>query len=195
LKPLRIKRNHAGIAERQSVKVSSKQVRPKTKRFLPASFAPHRLNRKLRCLSWSSSPENSASASSLPQPPDLPAPQPAVVVGEEDLPNYTASTLNFDANRAEFEELARSAGATIAAILVQRRQKPDPSSLVGRGKLDEIVSAVASTNASLVLFGHDLTPHSSAISRPGFPAMSSTVRSSYWMSSPAMPKPVKASSR
>lgn len=82
----------------------------------------------------------------------------AVMAGEEDLPPHTASTLDFDASRAEFEELARSAGAAIAATLVQRRQKPDPSSLVGQGKLDEIVEVVASTNASLVLFDHDLTP-------------------------------------
>jgi GTP-binding protein HflX len=66
--------------------------------------------------------------------------------------------LDFDAGRAEFEELARSAGATIVATLVQRRQKPDPSSLVGQGKVDEIVEVVTSTNASLVLFDHDLTP-------------------------------------
>ena len=77
---------------------------------------------------------------------------------EEDVPSPAAPTLDFDASRAEFEELARSAGATIAATLVQRRQKPDPSSLVGQGKLEEIVGAVASTNASLVLFDHDLTP-------------------------------------
>jgi GTP-binding protein HflX len=82
----------------------------------------------------------------------------AVMAGEEDLPGHAASTLDFDASRAEFEELARSAGATIAATLVQRRQRPDPSSLVGQGKLDEIVNVVASTNASLVLFDHDLTP-------------------------------------
>ena len=82
----------------------------------------------------------------------------AVMAGEEDLPVHTASTLDIDASRAEFAELARSAGATIAATLVQRRQKPDPSSLVGQGKLDEIVGVVASTNASLVLFDHDLTP-------------------------------------
>ncbi len=81
----------------------------------------------------------------------------AVVAGEEDF-SEPAATLDFDAGRAEFEELARSAGATIAATLVQRRQKPDPSSLVGQGKLEEIVAAVASTNASLVLFDHDLTP-------------------------------------
>jgi GTP-binding protein HflX len=82
----------------------------------------------------------------------------AVVAGEEEVPGPAASSLDFDASRAEFEELARSAGATIATTLVQRRQKPDPFSLVGQGKLDEIVGAVASTNASLVLFDHDLTP-------------------------------------
>jgi GTPase len=82
----------------------------------------------------------------------------AVVAGEEDLTDHAGSTVDFDASRAEFEELARSAGATIATTLVQRRQFPDPTSLVGQGKLDEIVSAVASTNASLVLFDHDLTP-------------------------------------
>jgi GTP-binding protein HflX len=82
----------------------------------------------------------------------------AVVAGEEDLPRNGASAFDFDAGRAEFEELARSAGASIAATLVQRRQSPDPSTLVGQGKLDEIVGVVASTNASLVLFDHDLTP-------------------------------------
>jgi GTPase len=82
----------------------------------------------------------------------------AVIAGEEGLPVDAASNLDFDASRTEFEELARSAGATIAATLVQRRQRPDPSSLVGQGKLDEIVGVVASTNASLVLFDHDLTP-------------------------------------
>jgi GTP-binding protein HflX len=82
----------------------------------------------------------------------------ALMAGEEDCPEHVDSNLDFDAGRAEFEELARSAGATIAATLVQRRKKPDPSSLVGEGKLEEIVGVVASTNASLVLFDHDLTP-------------------------------------
>jgi GTPase len=82
----------------------------------------------------------------------------AAVVAGEDVPDDAASALDLDASRAEFEELARSAGATIAATLVQRRQTPDPSTLVGQGKLDEIVGAVASTNASIVLFDHDLTP-------------------------------------
>ncbi|MDE1177305.1 MAG: GTPase HflX [Edaphobacter sp.] len=82
----------------------------------------------------------------------------AVMAGEEDFSDQSTTTLDFEATRAEFEELARSAGASIAATIVQRRQKPDPSSLVGQGKLDEIVAVVASTNASLVLFDHDLSP-------------------------------------
>jgi GTP-binding protein HflX len=66
--------------------------------------------------------------------------------------------VDFDASLAEFQELARSAGATIAAVLIQRRDKPDAATLVGGGKLEEIIATVASTKASLVLFDHDLTP-------------------------------------
>ncbi len=66
--------------------------------------------------------------------------------------------IDFDASLAEFQELARSAGAVIAAVLIQRRGRPDPATLVGEGKLDEIIATVASTGASLVLFDHDLTP-------------------------------------
>jgi GTP-binding protein HflX len=66
--------------------------------------------------------------------------------------------LDFEASRAEFEELARSAGAEIAATLIQRRARPDAATLVGTGKIDEIAGVVASMDADLVLFDHDLTP-------------------------------------
>jgi GTP-binding protein HflX len=66
--------------------------------------------------------------------------------------------LDFEASLAEFEELARSAGAEVAATLVQKRARPDPATLVGGGKLEEIQGVVGSTNADLVLFDHDLTP-------------------------------------
>ncbi len=69
-----------------------------------------------------------------------------------------AADLDFDASLAEFEELARSAGAEVAATLVQRRPRPDPATLVGGGKLEEIEGVIASTNADLVLFDHDLSP-------------------------------------
>ena len=66
--------------------------------------------------------------------------------------------LDFDASLAEFEELARSAGAEIAATIVQRRPKPDAATLVGAGKIEEIEGVVASSAAQIVLFDHDLTP-------------------------------------
>ena len=69
-----------------------------------------------------------------------------------------AADLDFDASLAEFEELARSAGAEVAATLIQRRPRPDPATLVGGGKLEEIEGVIASTGADLVLFDHDLTP-------------------------------------
>lgn len=66
--------------------------------------------------------------------------------------------LDFEASLAEFVELARSAGADIVGTIVQHRPKPDPATLVGQGKLTEISGVVASSNADLVLFDHDLTP-------------------------------------
>jgi GTP-binding protein HflX len=66
--------------------------------------------------------------------------------------------LDFEASLAEFQELVRSAGAEVTETLVQRRPRPDPATLVGQGKLDEIEGVVAATNADLVLFDHDLTP-------------------------------------
>jgi GTPase len=74
------------------------------------------------------------------------------------LESAATTGLDFDASLAEFEELARSAGAEVAATLIQRRPKPDPATLVGGGKLEEIAGVVASTEADLVLFDHDLSP-------------------------------------
>jgi GTPase len=59
---------------------------------------------------------------------------------------------------AEFRELAASAGAEIAGEFIQRRDRPDPATLLGIGKLQEIAGAVASANADLVLIDHELSP-------------------------------------
>jgi GTP-binding protein HflX len=58
---------------------------------------------------------------------------------------------------AEFRELARSAGAEIAGESIQRRDRPDPATLIGKGKLQEISGAVASVHADLVLVDHELS--------------------------------------
>src|SRR5579872_5294906 len=59
---------------------------------------------------------------------------------------------------AEFRELARSAGAEIIGEFAQHRDRPDPATLIGKGKLQEIAAAVASTGAGLVLVDHELSP-------------------------------------
>lgn len=79
-------------------------------------------------------------------------------VKEAGTPDVHAPDLDFEASLQEFAELARSAGAEVAATLIQRRARPDAATLVGQGKLEEIEGAVLSTNADVVLFDHDLTP-------------------------------------
>jgi len=69
-----------------------------------------------------------------------------------------ATALNAEESLAEFRELVTSAGGEVAAELVQRRARPDPATLVGAGKVEEIAGVAASTEADLVLFDHDLTP-------------------------------------
>ena len=58
----------------------------------------------------------------------------------------------------EFEELARSAGASPVAYIGGTRRQPAPSYFVGSGKLEEIAACVRATGAELVLFNHALSP-------------------------------------
>ena len=57
----------------------------------------------------------------------------------------------------ELRSLATSAGAQVAGDFLQHREKPDPATLIGKGKLEEIAGAAASVSADLLLFDHDLT--------------------------------------
>ncbi|PYX63978.1 MAG: GTPase HflX [Acidobacteria bacterium] len=58
----------------------------------------------------------------------------------------------------ELRALAGSAGAEIVGEFLQRRDRPDPATLIGRGKVAEIAGAAASVSADLILFDHDLSP-------------------------------------
>ncbi len=69
-----------------------------------------------------------------------------------------APRLNAEESLAEFRELVASAGGEVVADLVQRRPRPDPATLVGQGKVEEIASVAASTTSDLVLFDRDLSP-------------------------------------
>jgi GTP-binding protein HflX len=58
----------------------------------------------------------------------------------------------------EFRELVVSAGAAVAAEMAQRRPKPDPATLLGSGKVEELAAVAASSGADLAIFDHDLSP-------------------------------------
>ena len=72
----------------------------------------------------------------------------------------TRSSTELDAEEslAEFRELVASAGGVVVAEIMQRRARPDPATLIGSGKVEEIAGVAASTEADLVLFDHDLSP-------------------------------------
>jgi GTP-binding protein HflX len=70
----------------------------------------------------------------------------------------SSTELNAEESLAEFRELVWSAGGEVAAELLQRRARPDPATLIGAGKVEEIAGVAASVEADLVLFDHDLTP-------------------------------------
>ncbi len=58
----------------------------------------------------------------------------------------------------ELEGLAMTAGSHVVGSLVQRRQKPDITTYLGRGKVDELKQLVGARDADVVLFDNDLTP-------------------------------------
>jgi GTP-binding protein HflX len=69
------------------------------------------------------------------------------------IPEFSA-----DESLDELRTLATSAGATVVGEILQRRDRPDPATLIGAGKLEEIAAAAGSTGADLILFDHDLSP-------------------------------------
>ncbi|MFZ0707906.1 MAG: GTPase HflX [Candidatus Korobacteraceae bacterium] len=71
-----------------------------------------------------------------------------------------ADHISFSAedSMAELRELSESAGAVVAGEMLQRRPRPDPATLIGSGKVEELKGALASTDAELAIFDHELTP-------------------------------------
>lgn len=58
----------------------------------------------------------------------------------------------------ELAELAADAGLEVADRVVQRRARPDPRTLLGRGKLEALVIRALDRGADALLFSSDLSP-------------------------------------
>ncbi|MFV2016928.1 GTPase HflX [Micromonospora sp. LOL_023] len=59
---------------------------------------------------------------------------------------------------AELAALAETAGSQVLEGLIQRRDRPDPSTYVGRGKVGELDDVVTSTGADTVICDGELSP-------------------------------------
>ena len=59
---------------------------------------------------------------------------------------------------AELKALAETAGSEVLEGLIQRRDKPDPATYIGSGKVTELKQVVASTGADTVVCDGELSP-------------------------------------
>lgn len=58
----------------------------------------------------------------------------------------------------ELRELARSAGVEVVDVVVQSRAQPDPRTVIGEGRLQDLVIRAFQMDADLVVFDRNLTP-------------------------------------
>ena len=58
----------------------------------------------------------------------------------------------------ELGGLAEAAGAQVVLRLLQERPKPDPSTFLGKGKIETLATSSAETNVDVVIFDNELTP-------------------------------------
>lgn len=68
------------------------------------------------------------------------------------------SQADADNSLAELKLLAETAGSVVLDALSQRRQKPDPATYIGPGKVDDVRMVVAETGADTVICDGELSP-------------------------------------
>lgn len=58
----------------------------------------------------------------------------------------------------ELEELAKTAGSKVLAKIIQKKEKPDPATYIGSGRLKEIRDFCRDNEADLIIFDCELSP-------------------------------------
>ncbi|MBI5488572.1 MAG: GTPase HflX [Deltaproteobacteria bacterium] len=66
-----------------------------------------------------------------------------------------------EASIAELRELARTAGLEVVDVLVQLRDRVDPRTILGEGRLQDLNLRAMQLDADLLVFDHDITPSQS----------------------------------
>ena len=68
------------------------------------------------------------------------------------------ASLRAESRLGELASLARTAGVEVVDQVIQLRDRPDPRSVVGHGKLDEILMRAIDLDAETLIFDCELTP-------------------------------------
>lgn len=71
---------------------------------------------------------------------------------------YTASRKKAKDSMAELEELSKSSDIEVIGSVLQQRKKVDTRTLMGRGKLDELIISALGKAATLIIFDQELNP-------------------------------------
>lgn len=70
----------------------------------------------------------------------------------------TGSLADAEESMAELAELAASAGVVVQDTIIQRRSAIDPRTVLGRGKLDELIIRALQLGADMLVFDSELSP-------------------------------------
>lgn len=70
----------------------------------------------------------------------------------------TGAMTDAEESMAELAELAASAGVVVQDTIIQRRQAIDPRTVLGKGKLDELLIRSLQLGADLLVFDRELSP-------------------------------------
>ncbi len=70
----------------------------------------------------------------------------------------TGSLADAEESMAELAELAASAGVIVQDRIIQRRSEIDPRTVVGRGKLDELIIRALQLGADMLVLDRELSP-------------------------------------
>lgn len=83
-------------------------------------------------------------------------PERAVLVGAE-LRN-TEALLTLDESLDELARLSNTAGLEVVGKITQKLHQIDPSTYIGSGKVEEVITLIQSSQASVVIFDDELSP-------------------------------------
>ncbi len=70
----------------------------------------------------------------------------------------TGSLIEAEESMAELRELAQSAGVVVLQEIIQRRQSIDPRTVLGKGKLEELIVRALRLGADMIVFDRELSP-------------------------------------